>query len=124
MIAIFGAGDIAARGIVPVVGGTMVDRDRCDVRNYNSVYAQMQDLHPNAVVFTAGISHPDTVVGGGVRLWRDEVETNLLGAYHVAKAAAEYDAVMVFVASLAGLYGKPNHSGYSASKAGLISLVQ
>ena len=31
---------------------------------------------------------------------------------------------MIFFASVAGLYGKPEHSGYSASKAGVISLVQ
>ena len=124
MIALFGAGEIAERGIVPIVGGTVVPKDRCDVRRYNDVYAQMEDLHPDVVVFTAAVSHPDSVTGGGVRLWRDEVETNLLGGYHVAKAAAGHGATMVLIASLAGLYGKPNHSGYSASKAGLISLVQ
>ena len=31
---------------------------------------------------------------------------------------------MIFIASVAGLYGKAEHSGYSASKAGVISLVQ
>jgi NAD(P)-dependent dehydrogenase (short-subunit alcohol dehydrogenase family) len=31
---------------------------------------------------------------------------------------------MIFFASVAGLYGKPEHSGYSASKSGVISLVQ
>ena len=31
---------------------------------------------------------------------------------------------MIFIASVAGMYGKPEHSGYSASKSGVISFVQ
>lgn len=125
MIAIFGGGDIARDGIVPVVGGRVIERDECDVREYAEVENFVRGLGPSAVVYTAGISYVDTVRDSDVRDWREELEVNLLGAYHAARAAVDEGVdTLIFIASIAGLYGKPEHSGYSASKAGLISLVQ
>lgn len=121
MIAIFGGGEIAEQGIIPVVGGSSVN---VDVRDFEAVWAAAADLRPATVIYTAGVSHPESVAAVGVKQWRREVEVNLLGAFHVAKATHDLAYTMIFIASLAGLYGKPNHSGYSASKAGLISLVQ
>lgn len=126
MIAVFGGGEIAEKGILPVVGGVAIGAVQCDVRRYAEVDAHMRGTAFSAVVYTAGMSRPVEIGRGSVGDWRMELETNLLGAYHVAQAAVHHQlgVPMVFVASLAGLYGKPNHSGYSASKAGLISLVQ
>lgn len=125
MIAIFGGGEIAETGIIPIVGGEVV---HCDVRRYAEVDRVVRGRTAEAVVYTAGVSRPSLIGRGSVLDWRDELETNVLGAYHVAQAvigrALAPGAPMVFIASLAGLYGKPNHSGYSASKAALISLVQ
>lgn len=125
MIAIFGGGEIAEKGIIPVVGGKSVGYDECDVVDSYAVARVMNALKPDAVVFTAGVSHPDSVVTARWSYWQRELLHNLLGGFNVAQAAARAGVrTMVFLASLAGLYGKPNHSGYSASKAGLISLVQ
>lgn len=125
MIAVFGGGDIARDGILPVVGGRVFEREDCDTRNALDVWELMGDLQPKAVAYTAGVSHVKYVGNSVPEEWREELEVNLLGAYHVARAAVAWGAeTMVFIASLAGLYGKPEHSGYSASKAGLISLVQ
>ncbi len=125
MIAIFGAGEIAEQGIVPVVGGLLVDRDECDVTDDVDVALRMRKLQPDTVIYTAGVSHVARIVDYHPADWRHELEVNLLGAYHVARAAVvEGVETLIFVASLAGLYGKPEHSGYSASKSGLISLVQ
>lgn len=125
MIAIFGGGEIAERGVLPTVGGVSIPASQCDVRS-SAVTSWMDRLRPDVVLFTAGVSN----VGSVLDVWRDggaatELDTNLLGAFNVAGAAVESKAkTLIFIASLAGLYGKPNHSGYSASKAGLISLVQ
>lgn len=125
MIALVGGGAIAEQGIAPIVGGVIVGRDDCDVTDYVRVERTMRFLRPDVVVFTAGVSHVATVDASDPGLWRDEVTTNLLGGYHVARAAIGVGArKLVFIASLAGLFGKPEHSGYSASKAGLVSLVQ
>jgi NAD(P)-dependent dehydrogenase (short-subunit alcohol dehydrogenase family) len=124
-IVIFGGGEIAEKGIIPVVGGAAADADTCDVRHRWTVARLMAETDPETVVFTAGVSHPQPLAGSSPADWLHELETNLWGAYNVASLAAEaHVKTMVFIASLAGLYGKPNHSGYSASKAGLISLVQ
>lgn len=125
MIAVFGGGEIATQGIIPAVGGVAVGKDVCDVRDPDAVARAMAELRPGVVIYTAGISHVAPVAGSNPRQWREELEVNLLGAYHVARAAVlEGAETLIFVASLAGLYGKPEHSGYSASKSGLISLVQ
>lgn len=127
MIAIIGGGDIATRGIAPIVGGTVFDRDACDATDPGWVHAVLTALPAplDAVIYTAGISTPATVTESDPRAWRREIEINTIGAYHVARAAIAAGAMrLVFIASIAGLYGKPNHSGYSASKAALISLTQ
>lgn len=126
MIVVFGGGEIAARGILPAVGGVAVPASECDVRDRASVRAVIRRTSPDVVIFTAGVSHPSSIAESDTLSWRDELDVNLWGAFCVASAAAAAPSVktMIFIASLAGLYGKPNHSGYSASKAGLISLVQ
>ncbi len=117
---IFGGGDIAA-----AIGGTILDKDKCDVRDYNAVQAKIFQHKPEVVVVTAGVSHVSNIKDSLPNDWQEELEVNLLGSYHVAKAAAVFGArKMIFIASVAGLYGKPNHSGYSASKGGVISLVE
>ena len=122
MIAIVGGGDIAEHGIVPVVGGTILS---CDVRNYRRVWLSLQDLLPETVIVTAGVSLPATIAESSPTLWAHEISVNLIGSYNVAKAAVDVGArTLIFIASVAGMYGKPNHSGYSASKGGVISLVQ
>jgi NAD(P)-dependent dehydrogenase (short-subunit alcohol dehydrogenase family) len=137
VIAIFGGGEIAEKGIVPVVGGTVYrptqdGYDVTDSRNLDFISNAVgtNPFRPEqggarTVIFTAGVSHPASVADGSRLDWRNEIEVNLIGAYNVASAALLAGAkTLIFIASLAGLYGKPNHSGYSASKAGLISLVQ
>jgi NAD(P)-dependent dehydrogenase (short-subunit alcohol dehydrogenase family) len=125
VIAILGGGEIATAGIEPMAGGKIVTAKDCDVTRYEPVAATMFDLQPEVVIYTAGISRPVDVRSSLPDDWREEIAVNLLGAYHVARAALVEDVgTLIFIASLAGLYGKPNHSGYSASKAGLISLVQ
>ncbi len=119
-IVIFGGGDIAE-----AIGGTILGKDKCDVRDYNSVQARMFQYKPDVVVVTAGVSHVASIKDSMPNDWQEELEVNLLGSYHVAKAAAIFGVKkMIFIASVAGLYGKGNHSGYSASKGGVISLVE
>ena len=75
-----------------------------------------------AVVNCAGVSNVASIKDSRREEWIEEIDTNLIGSYNIAKACPYIP--MVFIASVAGKYGKPNHSGYCASKAGVISLVQ
>lgn len=125
MIAIFGGGEIAKQGIVPVVGGTVVPNGECDVRNLHEVTRAMERLRPDTVIFTAGVSRPRRLAAAKPVEYRQEIETNLLGAFHAAHVGAALGVkTFVYLASIAGLYGKPEHAGYSASKMGVLSLVQ
>lgn len=124
-ILIVGGGDIADNGIKPLLGGISVTKDDCDVRDYKSIENQILKYKPETVICTAGISHVSNIKDSSVSEWKEELDINLLGSYHVAKASVNNGVKnMIFFASVAGLYGKPEHSGYSASKAGVISLVQ
>ncbi len=122
MIAVFGGGDIAVNGIAPLFNCKITS---VDVTSYRYVLTEMERIAPTTVIVTAGVSHPCDVDESDPARWAHEIEVNLIGSYHVAKAALMCDvSTLIFVASVAGLCGKPNHSGYSASKAGVISLVR
>ena len=124
----------------------VVDKDVCDIRSASEVWEALVSAAPEAVVNCAGVSHVQVVTGSSMEGWREEMEVNLFGSYIVARQVIAYEQMskfapygsfgraldsltpepipMVFIASVAGMYGKPEHSGYSASKAGVISLVQ
>jgi len=122
---IIGGGDIAENGIIPTIGGTSILISQCDVRDYNQVLETISKEKPETVICTAGISHVSDILQSNITDWKHELEVNLLGSYHVAKASIHNNVkTMIFMASVAGLYGKPNHSGYSVSKSGVITLVQ
>lgn len=118
MIALIGGGGIA-KGIADVVPGCelVTDVDVVTLVDHPTIAAA------DAVVNCAGVSYPCTVAESTYDLWHREIEVNLIGAYNVARAASP-DATLIFIASVAASYGKPGHSGYSASKAGVRSLVQ
>lgn len=115
---IFGGGEIARS-----LPGRIIPHSECDVRDVDMIEVVFEAYMPETVIFTAGVSYP-AALGEDTR-YMEELETNLLGAFNVAHAAAYYGAqTMIFVGSVAGLYGKPCQAGYSASKAGLRALVQ
>ncbi len=122
MIIIFGGGGIATEGIIPTVGGTVADVDVTNLRRVDEVLTVTQ---PDVIINCAGISRPNTVADSEPDEWASEVFVNLIGSYHVAKSAAVHRVgTMIFLSSVSGLHGKPNHSAYCASKAGVTSLVQ
>lgn len=123
MIALIGGGGIA-EGIAETVFGCVLVTD-IDVTYRPDVDRWMAANRPEAIVITAGVSHPVTVAGSSQPEWDEEIRTNLIGSYLVAAAAIHHGCrTFVFVASVAGMHGKPGHSGYCASKAGVISLMQ
>jgi len=124
-IIIIGGGDIAENGIIPTVGGISIPMIQCDVRDYNQILEIISKENPDVVIYTAGVSHVSSLIQSNIIDWKHEIDVNLLGSYYVAKASIHNNVkTMIFLASVAGLYGKPNHSGYSVSKSGVITLVQ
>jgi (+)-trans-carveol dehydrogenase len=113
-----------------IVAGT------ADVRDRAAVDAVLDDGleafgRLDVVVASAGISPP------GRRMWeippdewRDVVDTNLTGVWNTLSAAvprmlkARNGGSIVVISSGAGLKGVPNLSGYSATKAAVVSLAK
>lgn len=121
-VALIGGGGIA-EGIACAVPDCQIVAD-VDVTRQESVDWWFHRCSPAAVVITAGVSCPAPVADPSAK-WAHEIDVNLTGSFRVAAAAiTEGVGTLIFVASVAGLHGKPNHAGYSASKAGLISLAQ
>lgn len=103
---------------------TLISRDEADVNNYNAIRDSIKKYKPQVVINLAGVSNLQPLLDSDRMKWEEEIFVNLIGSYNVARAVMGLGIVSVFIASVAGKYGKPLHSGYSASKAGVISLVQ
>lgn len=125
-ILIFGKSDIGD-GIQQIYPDTVnVPKEECDVRETHQVRQTIKKYSPEVVVNCAGISHVQVVKDSNIENWKEEIEVNLIGSFIIAREsiATNIFRPMIFIASVAGMYGKPEHSGYSASKSGVISLVQ
>lgn len=94
--------------------------------NVRAAYALMP--YPDLVIYTAGESHIQRFGEMDMVKVYNEFHSNVVGAFTVAnegvKSGSQMPPIFIFLVSVAGLYGKPNHAGYSASKMALRSLVQ
>jgi len=125
-ILIFGKSDIG-EGIKQLYPDTVnVPKEECDVRDILQVRNTLKEYNPDVIVNCAGISHVQVVKDSNIEDWKEEIEVNLVGSYNIARESVSLNLFrpMIFIASVAGMYGKPEHSGYSASKSGVISFVQ
>ena len=125
-IAVFGGGSDIASGIKnDNYNIVFIPIDECDITDSGQIKKALKKHKPEAVVNCAGISNVQLVKKSNINKWIQEIEINLIGSYRIARECVNLDIdTMVFIASVAGKYGKPEHSGYSASKCGVISLVQ
>lgn len=107
---------------------------RCDVTDADSVEAAFAEVESRqgpveVLVANAGITR-DTLL---LRMTEDDftsvVDTNLTGAFRVAKRAAkgmlrQRRGRIVLVSSVVGLLGSPGQVNYAASKAGLVGMAR
>ncbi len=61
--------------------------------------------------------------------WNDVLDTNLDGTYHLCRSVVfemmkRKSGCIVNISSVAGVYGNPTQSNYSASKAGIIGFTK
>jgi 3-oxoacyl-[acyl-carrier protein] reductase len=107
---------------------------RCDVTDADSVEAAFTEVESRqgpveVLVANAGITR-DTLL---LRMTEDDftsvVDTNLAGAFRVAKRAAKgmlrrRQGRIVLLSSVVGLMGSPGQVNYAASKAGLVGMAR
>ena len=124
-VLIFGKSDIG-EGIKQLYLDTVnIPKEECDVRDALQVRNTLEKYKPDVIVNCAGISHVQVVKNSNINYWKEEIDVNLTGSFIVARESINSGVkTMIFIASVAGMYGKPEHSGYSASKSGVISFVQ
>lgn len=104
-----------------------------DVRSLTEIQkaleqAKLESGGIDAVVMTAGVLRMSPLHRASEEEIREQVETNLLGSFFVAKAAASFleasrGSLLLFTSS-SYTRGRENYSPYSASKAGIVNLVQ
>jgi 3-oxoacyl-[acyl-carrier protein] reductase len=81
------------------------------------------------VVSNAGITRDTLLARMKDDDWQSVVDTNLTGAFHVARRAIgpmmkARSGRLIFVSSVAAYLGAPGQTNYSATKAGLIGLAR
>ncbi len=116
------------------LGGQSVAKTT-DVTEIHSVESLFDFAHQtfhgvDIVVINAGISvSKSSVENSDPALWKRDINTNLIGAYHTAKASiphlqARSGGKIILIGSGLGHRGVPERSAYACSKAGLWMLTR
>jgi 3-oxoacyl-[acyl-carrier protein] reductase len=122
---------VTSRSGDPVDGLEVV---RCDVREAVSVDEAFAVVEKNqgpveVLVANAGVTRDQLIALMSEDDFMAVVDTNLAGAYRVARRAVRGMMRMrrgrlVFISSVVGLYGSAGQANYAASKAGLVGLAR
>lgn len=107
---------------------------RCDVTNAAQVETAVDTVAEHqgpieVLVANAGITRDTLLLRMSDDDWSDVIETNLTGAFRVAKRVARGMLRMrrgriIFVSSVVGLLGSAGQVNYAASKAGLVGMAR
>ena len=122
---------VTSRAGDPVDGLAVV---RCDVRDAVSVDEAFAVVEKTTgpvevLVANAGVTRDQLLALMSEDDFAAVVDTNLAGAYRVAKRAVRGMMKMrrgrlIFISSVVGLYGSAGQANYAASKAGLVGLAR
>lgn len=107
---------------------------RCDVTSTEDVDAAFSEVEQRwgpveVVVSNAGLNRDMLLMRMGEEAFTEVVDTNLIGAYRVAKRATgpmmrARSGRLIFISSVVGLSGAAGQVNYAASKAGLVGLAR
>jgi 3-oxoacyl-[acyl-carrier protein] reductase len=122
---------ITSRSGDDIQGLTVV---KCDVRDAASVdaaFTAAEEAHGpvEVVVANAGITSDQLLALMSEEAFTSVIETNLAGAYRVAKRAVrpmmrQRHGRIIFISSVVGMLGSAGQANYAASKAGLIGMAR
>jgi 3-oxoacyl-[acyl-carrier protein] reductase len=122
---------VTSRSGDPVAGLSVV---QCDVRDATSVDAAFSAAEKEqgpieVLVANAGVTKDQLLALLSEDDFTSVLDTNLTGAYRVAKRAVRgmmrmRRGRMIFISSVVGLYGSGGQANYAASKAGMVGLAR
>jgi 3-oxoacyl-[acyl-carrier protein] reductase len=122
---------VTSRSGDPVEGLEVV---RCDVRepaSVNDAFTAVESAQGpvEVLVANAGVTRDQLLALMSEDDFGTVLDTNLTGAYRVAKRAVRGMMKMrrgrlIFISSVVGLYGSGGQANYAASKAGLVGLAR
>jgi NAD(P)-dependent dehydrogenase (short-subunit alcohol dehydrogenase family) len=122
---------VASRGGAALGDLPGVAMDVTDLESVNAAFTSVEADHGpvEVLVSNAGITRDGLVLTMSEDAFSDVLDTNLTGAYRVAKRAAKgmlrlRRGRLIFIGSVSGLTGSPGQANYAASKAGLVGLAR
>jgi 3-oxoacyl-[acyl-carrier protein] reductase len=109
------------------IGGLAVQADVSQPEDAKRLVEEAGDL--DILVNNAGITRDGLLARMPDDDWRDVIDTNLGGVFHMCRAAARgmmkrRKGAIVNVSSVVGLHGNPGQTNYSAAKAGIIGFTK
>lgn len=112
-------------------GLTAVACDVTDAASVDAAFTAVEEAQGpvEVLVANAGITDDTLLLRMGEDTFQGVIDTNLTGAYRVAKRASmgmlrKRFGRMVFISSVVGLSGGAGQANYAASKAGLVGLAR
>ncbi|HEY3735615.1 MAG TPA: 3-oxoacyl-ACP reductase FabG [Streptosporangiaceae bacterium] len=122
---------VTSRAGEPVDGLTVVQCDVTDMAAVDAAFAKTEAGQGpvEVLVANAGITRDQLLALMREDAFADVLDTNLTGAYRVAKRAVrgmmrQRHGRLIFVSSVVGLLGSAGQANYAASKAGLVGLAR
>lgn len=115
----------------PPEGLLAVHVDVTDPESIEPAFAEIEQTQGpvEVLVANAGVTRDTLLLRMSEEDWADVIETNLTGAFRVAKRAAKgmlrlRRGRIVFISSVVGLLGSPGQVNYAASKAGMVGMAR
>ena len=107
---------------------------RCDVTVPEQVEAAFAAVEEHfgpveVLVANAGITRDTLIARMSEEAWSEVIDTNLTGAYRVAKRAVTkmlrlHRGRVIFISSVGAFVGLPGQANYAASKAGMVGMAR
>jgi 3-oxoacyl-[acyl-carrier protein] reductase len=107
---------------------------RCDVTVPEQVEAAFAAVEEHfgpveVLAANAGITRDTLIARMSEEAWSEVIDTNLTGAYRVAKRAVTkmlrlHRGRVIFISSVGAFVGLPGQANYAASKAGLVGMAR
>jgi len=122
---------VTSRSGDPVEGLSVVRCDVTDAASVDAAFGQVEEKQGpvEVLVSNAGVTRDQLLALMKEEDFTSVVDTNLTGAYRVAKRAVrgmmrQRHGRLIFVSSVVGLLGSAGQANYAAAKAGLVGLAR